>query len=75
MFQVSDDEYSAYKAQIKELASKLGSSEKAKDVARDLGLYFLDFMEHDDRAIGLLVGVAMEEATLELLASYLVDDK
>jgi DNA-binding MltR family transcriptional regulator len=75
MFQVTDDEYAFYKTQIREMAGKFGKSERTKEIAKDFSLYLLDFMEHDDRAIGLLVGVALEEATRELLASYLIDDK
>ena len=72
MFKVTDDEYVFYKNAMREVAHELGRTNISKDVLKEFSLYLLDFMEHDDRAVGLLVGIALEDATRDLLSSYLV---
>ncbi len=81
MFSVSDDEYREFKSRIREAADRatktLGgpsSSTKVRMVA-DFGAFFLDFMEHGDRALGIMIGVALEEASREVMQNYLVADK
>jgi hypothetical protein len=81
VFSVSDDEYREFKRRIREGAERaakaLGkpSSSTVARVVTDFGALFLDFMEHGDRAVAIMIGVALEEASREVMQNYLVDDK
>lgn len=72
---ITDDDYAQYITAVKETASRLGETAVSASILRDIGAYVLDFLEGDDRSTGLLAGIALEEATRELLESYLVDDR
>lgn len=75
MFEISDKEYADFKKKIREVAASMGRSDAATRISKDFSLYFLNFMEHGDRALGILVGVALEEASRDLLLNYFVKDK
>ena len=80
MFSVSDDEYLEFKRRIRsqaeEIAKTLGRSgtSTSMQLVKEFRLLFLDFMEHGDRAIGIMIGVALEEASKELFLNYLVKE-
>ena len=69
---VSDEEFAEFKATIRKSVAGLGRTETTSRIAKDFGLFFLEFMEHSDRAIGVMIGVALEESSRELFESYLV---
>jgi DNA-binding MltR family transcriptional regulator len=75
VFKVSDAEYADFKKRIREVAASMGRNDSTTRIGRDFSLYLLDFMEHGDRALGILVGVALEEASRELLQRYFVEDR
>jgi len=57
---------------VRKAVASLARTAATGRIARDFALFFVDFMEHTDRAIGVMVGVALEESSRELLESYLV---